>query len=104
LHAAEHALDMAGLVVEDAPSGLIAGHAAGARTLAVCTTHTREMIVASGVAPDFIANDLTRYEIKRCDHCHWATLTAHLLGCLRNGMMVKLWSRSMTLRDEKRTH
>jgi beta-phosphoglucomutase-like phosphatase (HAD superfamily) len=53
---------MAGLVVEDAPSGLFAGRAAGARILAVCTSHTREQIVASGAAPDFIVNDLTRYE------------------------------------------
>jgi hypothetical protein len=63
-HAAEHALVTVGLVVEDAPSGLVAGRAAGARTLAVCTSHTREKIVASGVTPDFIVNDLTRYEIK----------------------------------------
>ncbi|KAI0005341.1 HAD-like protein [Russula compacta] len=48
------------LVVEDAPSGLRAGRAAGARTLAVCTSHTRDQIVASGVTPDFIVNDLTR--------------------------------------------
>lgn len=67
-HAAEYALITAGLVVEDAPSGLIAGRAAGARTLAVCTSHTRDEIVASGAAPDFIVNDLTRYETKRCGH------------------------------------
>jgi beta-phosphoglucomutase-like phosphatase (HAD superfamily) len=66
--AAEHALVTAGLVVEDAPSGLIAGRAAGARTLAVCTSHTCDKIVASGATPDFIVNDLTRYEIKQC-HC-----------------------------------
>jgi len=46
--------------VEDAPSGLIAGRAAGARTLAVCTSHTRDKIVESGAAPDFIVDDLTR--------------------------------------------
>jgi len=48
------------LVVEDAPSGLIAGRAAGARTLAVCTSHTRDKILECGAAPDFIVNDLTR--------------------------------------------
>lgn len=49
-------------MVEDAPSGLLAGRAAGARTLAVCTSHTRDQIAASGAVPDFIVNDLTRYE------------------------------------------
>jgi beta-phosphoglucomutase-like phosphatase (HAD superfamily) len=62
----EHAFDTAGLVVEDAPSGLLAGRRAGARTLAVCTSHTRDKIVASGVNPDFIVNDLTEYEINGC--------------------------------------
>ena len=61
-HAAEYTLITAGLVVEDAPSGLIAGHAAGAHTLAVCTSHTRDEIIASGVVPEFIVDDLTRYE------------------------------------------
>ena len=63
---AEHAFDTAGLVVEDAPSGLLAGRNAGARTLAVCTSHTRDKIVASGANPDFIVNDLTEYEINDC--------------------------------------
>jgi hypothetical protein len=49
-----------GLVVEDAPSGLNAGRAAGSKTLAVCTSHTRAEIVASGTSPDFIVKDLTR--------------------------------------------
>lgn len=48
--------------MEDAPSGLLAGRRAGARTLAVCTSHTRDKIVASGVTPDFIVDDLTKYE------------------------------------------
>jgi len=55
------------LVVEDAPSGLIAGRAAGARTLAVCTSHTRDKIVASGATPDFIVNDLTRVAARWVD-------------------------------------
>jgi len=46
--------------VEDAPSGLRAGNAAGARTLAVCTSHTRGQIIASGASPEFIVNDLTK--------------------------------------------
>ena len=49
-----------GLVIEDAPSGLKAGRAAGAKTLAVCTSHSRDAIVASGAEPDFIVEDLKR--------------------------------------------
>jgi phosphoglycolate phosphatase-like HAD superfamily hydrolase len=49
-----------GLVIEDAPSGLKAGHAAGAQTLAVCTSHTRQAIFDSGAKPDYIAKDLSR--------------------------------------------
>jgi len=52
------------LVVEDAPSGLRAGHAAGARTLAVCTSHTRDQIIASGTTPEFIVDDLTKVSAK----------------------------------------
>jgi len=58
---------MAGLVVEDAPSGLLSGHRAGARTLAVCTSHTRDEIIASGVNPDFIVNDLTKVSVTWVD-------------------------------------
>jgi beta-phosphoglucomutase-like phosphatase (HAD superfamily) len=67
-------------VVEDAPSGLLAGHRAGARTLAVCTSHSRDEIVASGVNPDFIVNDLTKYETGPCYHALKATLKGqHLI-------------------------
>ncbi|KAI0248092.1 HAD-like protein [Lactifluus subvellereus] len=55
------------LVVEDAPSGLLAGRAAGARTLAVCTSHTRDQIAASGAVPDFIVNDLTSVSARWVD-------------------------------------
>lgn len=48
------------LVVEDAPSGLRAGCAAGAKTLAVCTSHTRQLIEDSGAKPNWIVSDLTR--------------------------------------------
>ncbi|ETW87710.1 hypothetical protein HETIRDRAFT_308164, partial [Heterobasidion irregulare TC 32-1] len=51
------------LVVEDAPSGLKSGHAAGAKTLAVCTSHTRELIRASGSNPDFVVSDLTHVSV-----------------------------------------
>ncbi|KAI0318730.1 HAD-like protein [Amylostereum chailletii] len=48
------------LVIEDAPSGLKAGRAAGSKVLAVCTSHTRDGIVTSDADPDFIIKDLTR--------------------------------------------
>lgn len=48
------------LVVEDAISGLKSGHAAGARTLAVCTSTPRQTILDSGANPDYIVTDLTR--------------------------------------------
>ena len=47
------------LVVEDAPSGLNAGRAAGSKTLALCTSHTREAILAKST-PDYIVKDLTK--------------------------------------------
>ena len=49
-----------GLVIEDAPSGLKAGRAAGAKVMALCTSHSRDAIVASGADPDFIVEDLRR--------------------------------------------
>jgi len=55
------------LVVEDAPSGIRAGHAAGARTLAVCTSHSRKIIVDSGANPDYIVKDLTKVSVKWVD-------------------------------------
>ncbi|KAI0294792.1 HAD-like domain-containing protein [Russula brevipes] len=55
------------LVVEDAPSGLLAGRAAGARTLAVCTSHTRDEIIASGASPDFFVDDLTKVSARWAD-------------------------------------
>ena len=52
-----------GLVIEDAPSGLKAGHAAGAKTLAVCTSHTRQEILGAGANPDYIVKDLSRFVV-----------------------------------------
>ena len=49
------------LVVEDAPSGILAGAAAGAKTLAVCTSHSKEAILAKS-KPDFLVKDLTKYD------------------------------------------
>jgi len=50
------------LVVEDAPSGLKSGRDAGAKTLAVCTSHTREAIVR--FEPDYVVQDLTRVKVR----------------------------------------
>ncbi|EIM92084.1 HAD-like protein [Stereum hirsutum FP-91666 SS1] len=55
------------LVVEDAPSGLRAGHAAGSKTLAVCTSHTRSQIEESGANPDFIVTDLSKVSARWVD-------------------------------------
>jgi len=60
-------MNHAGLVIEDAPSGLKAGHAAGAKTLAVCTSHTRELIKESGVEVDYIVEDLRRVSARWVD-------------------------------------
>jgi TRAP-type C4-dicarboxylate transport system substrate-binding protein len=46
--------------VEDSISGLIAGRAAGALTLAVCTSTERIRLVEGG-KPDFIVNDLATF-------------------------------------------
>jgi len=48
------------LIVEDAISGLKSGRAAGARTLAVCTSTPRQVILSSDADPDYIVNDLTK--------------------------------------------
>ena len=48
-----------GLVVEDAPNGIRSGKAAGAKVLAVLTSHSREAVEAA--KPDWIIPDLTQY-------------------------------------------
>jgi glycerol-1-phosphatase len=48
------------LVVEDAPSGIRSGRAAGAKTLAVLTSHSNEEMLASGAEPHYIVKDLTQ--------------------------------------------
>ncbi|KAK7694221.1 hypothetical protein QCA50_001401 [Cerrena zonata] len=52
------------LVIEDAPSGLASGNAAGCKTIAVCTSHTAPAIRESGVKPDYIIRDLTSISIR----------------------------------------
>jgi len=51
------------LVLEDAPSGVRSGHAAGCKTLAVLTSHSRDQIEPSN--PDFLVKDLTNVSVKR---------------------------------------
>ncbi|KAG6869062.1 hypothetical protein C0993_004735, partial [Termitomyces sp. T159_Od127] len=48
------------LVIEDAISGLKSGRSAGAKTLAVCTSTPREILLASDASPDYIVDDLTQ--------------------------------------------
>lgn len=50
-------LPLAGLVFEDAPSGIRSGNAAGCKTVGLLTTHTREQIEAA--QPDFIIENLS---------------------------------------------
>jgi beta-phosphoglucomutase-like phosphatase (HAD superfamily) len=47
----------AGLVFEDAPSGIRSGRAAGCKTVGLLTTHSREQIESA--QPDFIVKDLS---------------------------------------------
>jgi glycerol-1-phosphatase len=53
--------DMIGLVVEDAPNGVRSGQAAGCKTLAVITSHTRAQMEAC--SPDYLVQDLARFEV-----------------------------------------
>lgn len=54
------------IVIEDAPSGLAAGKRAGARTLAVCTNHTREFLQrrTGNEKPDFIIDNLEHVTVQ----------------------------------------
>jgi len=54
------------LVIEDAPSGVQAGNSAGAKTLAVCTSHKREDFENCSEEikrPTYIIDDLTRVRV-----------------------------------------
>ena len=52
------AYGLLGLVVEDAPSGILAGKAAGAKVLGVLTSHTLDQV--KKVEPDWIVEDLSK--------------------------------------------
>ncbi|THH12494.1 hypothetical protein EW146_g7646 [Bondarzewia mesenterica] len=51
------------LVVEDAPAGVLSGSAAGCKTLALITSHSREQLIA--VKPDFLVDNLASVTMKR---------------------------------------
>jgi beta-phosphoglucomutase-like phosphatase (HAD superfamily) len=51
-------LTCSGIVVEDAPSGVKSGVAAGSKVLAVCTSHEREQL--EGIGATWIVNDLSK--------------------------------------------
>ncbi|KAK2775337.1 hypothetical protein FQN52_004021 [Onygenales sp. PD_12] len=53
------------LVVEDAPSGIRAGKAAGFKVLALATTHKLEQLKEAGA--DWIVEDLRSVELKGCN-------------------------------------
>jgi beta-phosphoglucomutase-like phosphatase (HAD superfamily) len=48
-----------GLVVEDAPSGVQSGKAAGCKTLGVITSHTRKQMESAKT--DYLVDNLARY-------------------------------------------
>ncbi|THH12493.1 hypothetical protein EW146_g7647 [Bondarzewia mesenterica] len=61
------------LVVEDAPAGVCSGLAAGCKTLALVTSHSREQMVA--VNPDFLVDNLASVTMKRIDNGVLVTIT-----------------------------
>jgi glycerol 3-phosphatase-1 len=55
-------------VFEDAPSGITSGLKAGCRTLAVCTSHSRERI--EGLESTYKVVDLERVEVVSVEKGH----------------------------------
>ncbi|KAI0787051.1 phosphatase [Irpex lacteus] len=54
------------LVVEDAPAGITSGRAAGCKTLALITSHTREQVEKA--SPDYIVKDLSSVTMKLAEN------------------------------------
>ncbi|TFY77055.1 hypothetical protein EWM64_g6953 [Hericium alpestre] len=61
------------LVVEDAPAGVRSGNAAGCKTLALLTSHSREAVEAA--QPDYIINNLADVSMKLTDSGVSVTIT-----------------------------
>jgi len=53
-----HTYGFSGLVVEDAPSGIRAGKAAGAKVLGLLTSHPLDQVMKE--EPDWIVEDLSK--------------------------------------------
>lgn len=53
------------LVIEDAPSGIRSGNAAGCKTLGLLTTHSRKQV--EDAQPTFIAKDLSSVSVRRTE-------------------------------------
>jgi len=53
------------LVIEDAPTGIHSGNAAGCKTLALLTTHSREQI--ESCQPNYLATNLSSISVKRLE-------------------------------------
>ncbi|KAF8812261.1 HAD-like protein [Phlegmacium glaucopus] len=51
------------IVIEDAPTGIRSGRAAGCKVIALLTTHTREQVEAA--QPDFVVKDLSYITVQR---------------------------------------
>lgn len=58
----------AGVVFEDAPSGIRSGNAAGCKTIALLTTHSREQVDAA--QPDYVIQNMTQYVKRPPLHAH----------------------------------
>jgi len=54
------------LVVEDAPAGIRSGRAAGCKTLALLTSHSRAQV--EGANADFVVEDLSRVTMKKTNN------------------------------------
>jgi hypothetical protein len=76
---------------------MLAGKAAGALVLAVCTSTPRNTIVASSAAPNYIVTDLAKYAVRWLDY--YFRLTSYSPGYLRGGSMTR-W-RSLSTRQSE---
>jgi hypothetical protein len=76
---------------------MLAGKAAGALVLAVCTSTPRNTIVASSAAPNYIITDLAKYAVRWLDY--YFGLSSCSPGYLRGGSMTR-WRLLSTRQSE----